>query len=110
LISEWEGVEWTKLDPNTVRRVWQELISAYPVNFRELKMFHMGVAANLMAGLMKSFLPARIHTKFNLGCQFDGRLSTYYRVPTEEEADRRVQAELEGLLKLRYENESTFRL
>jgi hypothetical protein len=73
-------------------------------------MFHTGVAANLMAALMKSFLPARIHTKFNLGCQFDGRLCEYYRIPTEEEADRRVQAELEGLLKLRYQNERTFKL
>ena len=110
MISEWEGVDWTRLDPNTVRRVWQELISAYPVCFRELKMFHTGVAANLMAGLMKSFLPARIHSKFNLGCQFEERLSSFYRIPTEEEADRRVQTELECLLRARYENECTFRL
>ena len=93
-----------------MQRVWQELLVAYPVSFRELKFFHTGVCANLTAALLKQVLPERIHSKFNLGCQFEGRLDTYYRIPNEEQADQRVQSELECYLKLRYENERAFKL
>lgn len=110
LIAECEGLEWKQVSMNTVRRVWQELIVAYPVSFRELKFFHTGVTANLTAALMKKFLPESIHNKFNLGCQFDGRLDAFYRIPTAEIADNRTQAEMETFLKLRYENERSFRL
>ena len=110
LIAECEGLDWKKCSPNTLERMWQELIVAYPVKFREMKMFHTGVAANLTVALMKGYLPERIGSKFNLGCQFNGRLDSFYRVPTAEAADNRVQSEFEGFLRKRYENEHSFQL
>lgn len=110
LIAECEGMDWMKTDMSTMSRVWEELLVAYPVGFRELKLFHTGTIANMTFALLKKILPARIHKKYNLGCQFEGRLDAYYRIPTPEAADARVQAELESNLKKRYENERTFRL
>ena len=110
LIAECEGLDWMKTDMRTMSRVWEEFLVAYPVIFRELKLFHTGVVANLTFSLLKKILPERIHSKYNLGCQFDGRLDTYYRIPTEEAADQRVQAEMECFLKMRYDNEKSFSL
>ena len=93
-----------------MQRVWREILVAYPVVFREFKFFHSGTFANMTAALLKKVLPERIYSKFNLGCQFEGRLDTYYRIPTEDEADERVHAEFECYLKQRYENEKAFTL
>lgn len=110
IIAECEGLDWKFCDIGTIQRIWSEMLVMFPVQFRELKFFHSGVFANLTAALMKKFTPERIHGKINLGCQFDGRLNTYYRIPTDEAADSRLQAELETYLMLRFENERTFRL
>ena len=110
VIAECEGLDWKVTDMSVMQRVWRELLVAYPVSFREFKFFHTGVCATLSAALLKKILPERIHCNFNLGCQFDGRLDTYYRIPNEDEADERVQSELECYLTLRYENEKSFTL
>jgi len=110
IIAECEGMDWKTIDIKSVRRVWEELLVPFPIDFRELKFFHTGLFANLTVGLMKQFLPERIHSRFNLGCQFEQRLDTFYRVPNDDVADQRIQSELECYLKLRYENERAFRL
>jgi hypothetical protein len=109
-VMECEGYDWKNCGMNTIERVWVELLSAYPAIFRQIKYFHTGVFANLTASLMKRFLPESIHSKFQLGCRFEGRLDTFYLVPSLESANDRIVERVQICLRRRLENDSNFSL
>ena len=110
MIAECMDFDWKKLDIRTLQRFWEELLNVYPVHFREIKYFHTGLAANLAAALTKRFLSRETSRVFNLGCQFEGRLDTYYMIPTPEIANERIIGEMECFLRIRFDNERNFKL
>ena len=82
-----------------------------PFKFQQIKYFHTGVFANLAASLMKKFVPSRIYSKIQIGCQFPGGgLHSFYAVPTKEAASQRFLARIRQCLKTRFEHEQAFQL
>lgn len=109
-VIECEGYDWKNCDLNTIERTWVEILGVYPVIFRQIKYFHTGMFANMAAALMKRFLPEAIHTKIQLGCRFEGRLDTFYLIPSPEAANERILERMQICLRRRYENEQGFSL
>lgn len=107
-IGECDGYDWTMVNVDCVRRLWDEVFSVYPIKIGELKCFHSGVVANILLSMLKPFFPRDLQHRINLGCQFEGRLDTYYAVPTWEAAAQKTLKEIESFLCRRYYNESQF--
>ena len=111
LIAECDGFDWREhMDFNTAKRILTELTYCYPFTFQKCKYFHTGVFMNLMNSLKRRFMPRRIMEKMDTACQFDGRLSDIYLVPDAETACRKVKANFQEVLQLRYQNAENFRL
>ena len=94
----------------TRRKLWTESLAIYPYKIRQIKYFHTGMYANLAASLMKRFLPTEVYSKVQVGCQFGGRLDTFYAVPTREIANQRLLGRINECLRTRYDNIQNFKL
>lgn len=109
-VIECDGYDWKNLTMSTRRRLWTESLAVYPYRIQQIKYFHTGIYANMAAALMKRFLPVEVYSKIAVGCQFAGRLDTFYAVPTRELANDRFLRRTETCLLARYENIKNFRL
>ncbi|CAB9528152.1 expressed unknown protein [Seminavis robusta] len=107
-VGECDGYDWTVMNVDVVRRLWDEVFAVYPMKICELKCFNSGVVANLLLSMLKPFFPKDLQRKINLGCQFEGRLDTFYAVPTWEVAAERTLEEISSFLQRRYTNEAQF--
>lgn len=111
VMAECEGYNWTKnIDVKTYQRFWSEIGVALPVKFRLHKHFHCGVFINLLFSLTKKFLPSEITSKFDMGCQFDGRLDEIYLIPTVAAANQRLLNNMGEALERRYSNMKSYSL
>ncbi|CAB9515492.1 expressed unknown protein [Seminavis robusta] len=109
-VLETMDYDWHNLTMKTRRKMWTECLGVYPYHVRKLKYFHMGLFASLAASLMKKFVPQEIYNKVQVGCQFGGRLDTFYVVPTREIANQRLIERIDACLERRYENIQNFGL
>lgn len=109
-VIECDGYDWKNLTMSTRRRLWTESLAVYPYRIQQIKYFHTGIYANMAAALMKRFLPVEVYSNIAVGCQFAGRLDTFYAVPTRELANERFLRRTETCLIARYENIRDFRL
>lgn len=111
LINECEGYDW-KINMNfkTLRRVWSEVAAVYPVWWKQFKYFNSGTTFNLVASMLRSFLPAHARDKLEFGCQFERRLDELYLVPNADVANDRLMGRFMESLNRRYQNEKNFRL
>jgi len=95
---------------NAFRKVWLELGGAYPCTFQQIKYFHTGMFINLFYSMTKRVLPESLHSKFQVGCQFDRRLDAIYMVPNVERASQRIIERFDESLKRRFDNVANFSL
>ncbi|CAB9523692.1 expressed unknown protein [Seminavis robusta] len=111
-IAEFEGFDPSKnmVDGKIFRRGLIEIHGSYPTVVSHLYMYHTPMVANLMVSLGKRVLPKNLFPKITMGCTFPGRLDQFYGLPTIEAATRRALDNLYESLRIRYENERTFRL
>jgi len=107
-IGECEGYNRKMVHLTGLRKFWEEVFGIYPMRIREVKCFHSGVVANLLLSMIKPFFPKYLRKRINLGCQFPGRLDTYYSIPTREIAVQKTLADIESFLWRRYANERDF--
>ncbi|CAB9516115.1 expressed unknown protein [Seminavis robusta] len=103
-------VQINMIDGKTVTRMLLEIHGSYPSNFAQICMYHTPMAVNLMVALAKRSLPKNFLEKLVVGCTFAGRLDQFYGLPTIEAATQRTLNNLNGALRIRYENERTFKL
>jgi hypothetical protein len=97
-------------DFKSLKRVWSEVVSVYPLQVKKIKYFNAGTTMTLVVSMLKPFLPKGVRHKIEIGCQFEQRLDSLYLVPSLEEANLRLLGRVEETLRRRYENERTFRL
>lgn len=110
-IVECEGYQIHKnLDFTYFRKMHEELLNVYPQKMHKVQHFHTGVFVNLMTSMAKRFLPEEHHNKFQFGCQFDGRLNTFFHVPDVPTANQKLLARIEDNLQRHYANEQAFKL
>ena len=107
-VGECEGYDWRLVNLDVLRRLWEEVFSEYPIKIKELKCFHSGMVANVFVSMLKPFFPRYLQDRINLGCEFTGRLDTFYAVPDWETASRKTLREIESFLIRRYTNEQRF--
>ena len=87
-----------------MQNLFSQLLSVYP--FRgECRTFHTGMGFNLMAAMLRKFLPESLKNMLLTGLTFPGRLDTFYLIPDVDTANQRIMAKLEETLRRRYENE-----
>lgn len=111
LICECQGYDWKKhIDLKILKRMWSEIAGVYPASIQKLKYFNSGTMMNILAAMLRPFLPKDLQDKVEVGCQFNRRLDEVYLLPTPEEANLRLVNKVEAKLKRRYENEKKFRL
>jgi len=101
---------WKILTLRTRRQLWEESLGRYPMIHNQIKYFHSGLFVNIGVSIIKSFLPLEITSKIEMGCQFAGRLDTFYALPTRELATQRLLQRIEASLQRRYENIENFSL
>lgn len=92
-----------------LKRVWVELASVYPVFFNKVKYFNPTSAMNIVVSMIRPFLPTYLRSRIEL-VHLDQRLDTLYLQPTVPEANQRFLGRIEETLRVRYENEKSFRL
>ena len=93
------------------RQFWCDLAAHYPSQFKEIRVFHAGMFANLLVSMTRHAIPTRIHKKFQMGSISGvGRLDAIYLTPTLEVANQRLLVRVQESLQLRYANEASFRL
>ncbi|CAB9511535.1 expressed unknown protein [Seminavis robusta] len=110
VLAECDGMDWTKKpDFKLIHNVFSQLLSCYPFT-GECRLFHTGVAFNVLAAMLRRFLPKDLRRQFQTGFVFEGRLDTFYLTPDVQTANRRLLARLEEALTRRFENERVFRL
>ncbi|CAB9525450.1 expressed unknown protein [Seminavis robusta] len=111
-IVECEGFDPSKnmVDGKIFTRVLSEIHGSYPTVYAQLCMYHTPMSFNLMVALAKRSLPINLLSKLSVGCTFPGRLDQFYGLPTLEAATQRTFNNLNEALRIRYENERTFRL
>ena len=111
LIAECEGFDWKKnLVVTYLRKLHEELLNFYPQTYRQIKYFHTGVFVNTIVSMMRRFLPRDIHSKIQTGCQLEGRLNTFYHVPSIEAANATLLERMKENLKKHFENVASFKL
>ncbi|CAB9503119.1 expressed unknown protein [Seminavis robusta] len=111
LVVECEGYDWkTDMDFKSLKKVWSEVATVYPVCFDKVKYFNASSTMNVVVSMLKPFLPKHLRNNIEFGCQFEQRLDALYLVPSMEEANQRLLARVDATLQRRYENERTFRL
>lgn len=111
LVAECEGYDWkVDMDFKSLKQVWSEIAAVYPVPIKKIKYFNSGTTMNLVASMLRPFLPRDLQSKIELGCQFDQRLDEIYLTPTLEAANVRMLSRIAALLQQRYENEQAFHL
>jgi hypothetical protein len=98
-----------KQDFKVLQNLFSQLLAVYPF-IAECRHFHTGVSFNLMAAMLRKFLPPHLKNRFVTGLTFPGRLSTFYLMPDVETANGRNMARFEETLKRRYDNEEAFQL
>ena len=103
--------DWKKgADFKNLKRVWTEITSVYPCVFEKIKYFNAGMAMNVVASMLRPFLPENLRSKLEFGCQFDKRLDELYLTPTIEAANERFLSRIKYNLQRRYDNEKNFKL
>ena len=111
LVVECQGYDWkNQLDFKSLKRMWQEIATAYPIRFDKLKYFNASSTRNVVSAMLKPFLPEDLQTRVEFGCQFEQRLDSLYLVPTLQHANQRILDRIEATLKMRLAHERTFRL
>ena len=111
---ECEGYDWRDREMfnlQALRRL-APLGTNLPMNER-IKVFHAGTFANLLLSACITFLPPHLWRTMEFASNTDnqiGRLDTILLVPTQETAQQRVLENMQQALRLRYQNEETFRL
>lgn len=111
LVAECEGYDWkADMDFKSLKRVWTEIATVYPVTIAKVKYFNSGTTMNLVASMLRPFLPKPLRERIEFGCKFDQRLDQVYLTPSLEEATARMLIRIEETLHRRYENERNFRL
>lgn len=108
-VLECDGFDWAKhMTANLHKRIYTELAVYYPTSFACIKSFHTGVFYNMIYSMIKPYLPSRISSKIELGCQSEERLDTLYLVPNPQIAMERQLQRFEAALRMRYHHEETF--
>ena len=113
VMAECSGYDWTQnIDIELYKKVFRELVVAYPIRLANHKHFNSGVLVNILYSMTKRIFPAHIRETFEVGNHLDDgqTLDEIFLVPTVESASERVLKRLAETLKLRYEHERTFRL
>lgn len=87
-----------------------QLFHHFPMNRKKAKHYHTGVAANTIVKVLKMMLPSSIASKFEVGCQLDGRMDALFMVPTVEAAKERLLSNIKEALQIRHRNEQSFTL
>lgn len=110
-LVECEGFSFSKKKSFKVfETMFSELMSVYPT-WGEIKHFNSPVFFNIMASMLRRFLPLEMKDKFHTGCQFEGgRLDTVYLMPTADIATDRIRIALAEALRIRYLSQTTFSL
>ncbi|CAB9502134.1 expressed unknown protein [Seminavis robusta] len=99
------------MDQITFRKAMIEVISMYPCHAAANRFYHSPMLFNIMLSLVRRFTPARLRSKFELGCQFPGgRLDSVYMVGDPEKAKEHLIARVSAILRRRYDNEKSFSL
>ena len=112
-IMECEGYLWKApkmVNFRIFRMGFQDIMAVYPLNLYKMRFCNTGVLINTLTSMVRKYIPASIHSKFELGYQSEVRLDTICLVPNVEVATDRVVREMNESLKRRYLAEASFRL
>lgn len=110
IVLECQGYAWKKsFDLKDIKRLWVELASVYPMTFNKMKYFNPTSAMNIVVSMLRPFLPAHLRSRLEF-VQLEQRLDTLYLQPTVQEANQRLLGRIEETLRMRYQNEQSFRL
>ena len=111
-IAECQDYRWkaNMVDYKTAEIFWGVIGSVYPLTITKMRCFHTPMVFNVLFSMTKRLVPSEFSTKFQVGCQYEGRLDSLYFVPTPEAATQRLLGRFAECLKRRYENEKAFKL
>ncbi|CAB9501308.1 expressed unknown protein [Seminavis robusta] len=111
MVYECEGFTFSKMGGiKTANRITKDFVAFYPTKHQSLKFYHTGMFMNLLLAVSKPLLPQGVTARNEVGCIFQGRLDTFYLVPSAADAQQRNYIRVMDALSRRYANEASFRL
>lgn len=115
-LVECKDASFDNLSSAFLDKLGAELLRHYPYNTKEVMFVNSATVANMIYGLFKRILPARLTEKFQLGHTVDGmemggqRIDGLYKTPTPELAQQRMLGKVLQYLTKRYHHRDTFSL